>query len=519
MNGETHGKEQAVSNLPPPRRRGLSIGWRLALSTAFIVTVVMGSMTLLQHIYEIRSDRSAREQQMQQALAPLMAEIENAADLEDILASVASFHKAYLRNGRPDHQMVLRDFEGKVVVSTEAGNGPAYHPSFRVVVPVASGVLEGGKGSLEVVEDATQFENQVAQGWKLWWVHMGVTIGSILLFLLPAIRFLVTRPLSRLLDGVRKMEMGYWGDLSIPSGAWEIRWLCWRFRCMGLELQRTVEHLVAAERRAFRPPGSSDHGEDLNPATVKPEVAAIEHPALSSDYARLEAKAIALEAMKDGGAAGAVMARKAWHHDAIEADRLGAAAVKVRLENAALRILHPEAFLDLEKALAAMKRSKSGWLKEREDEIRKAIEARSLSLIEVRHRIKHVASVWKKMRSKGLELEQVHDLIAFRIEVSRETDCYSALGVIHQNYEPIVGRFKDYIAAPKDNGYQSLHTCVRTDDGTVFEVQIRTTAMHLQSESGKASHWAYKEAQPENVSEGFPVRAFWKSLVSGFSRD
>ena len=131
--------------------------------------------------------------------------------------------------------------------------------------------------------------------------------------------------------------------------------------------------------------------------------------------------------------------------------------------------------------------------------------------IMIQHRVKHTAGVWKKMKSKKLNLDQIHDLYAFRIVVPTESDCYWTLGVIHRTFKPVVGRFKDYIAHPKGNGYQSLHTCVEPKEGPIFEIQIRSIAMHQHSESGTAAHWIYKN-EGENGKTKLVSRSWWSRL-------
>lgn len=101
------------------------------------------------------------------------------------------------------------------------------------------------------------------------------------------------------------------------------------------------------------------------------------------------------------------------------------------------------------------------------------------------------------MQSKGLNLEEIQDLFAFRVIVPTEADCYAALGVIHQIYKPVITRFKGYVARPKENDYRSLHTCVTVDGGPVFELQIRSVAMDRQAERGDAAHWVYKRGGRE----------------------
>jgi GTP pyrophosphokinase len=135
---------------------------------------------------------------------------------------------------------------------------------------------------------------------------------------------------------------------------------------------------------------------------------------------------------------------------------------------------------------------------------------RNVPIVEIRHRVKHPAGLWKKMRQKNLTFDQVHDLVALRIVVPTEADCYHALGVVHDLYAPIVGRFKDYIVQPKSNGYRSLHASVRDAHRAVFEVQIRSLAMHRHAERGPATHADYKDATRIPADPG--RRAPWKRL-------
>ena len=130
----------------------------------------------------------------------------------------------------------------------------------------------------------------------------------------------------------------------------------------------------------------------------------------------------------------------------------------------------------------------------------------------LQHRVKHPAGIWRKTESKGLAVDQLHDIVAFRVIVRSEQDCYHALKVLHDRFEPLLLRFKDYIAEPKENGYRSLHTCVKSSDGIAFEIQIRTPEMHEQAEGGEAAHWRYKAA-PDWSGTGAVRRS-----VDGLSR-
>jgi len=476
-------------------------------------------MTFIEHRYDIRAERHARESLLEESLAPLVAELTKDRSIDYLRAKVLEFHRAYLRNGRPDHHLTLTDSAGERVISTFAPESEAVSgPTFRASVMLVAPALAGGTGTLSVWEDASAFEATVDRQWAAWRWHMSVTIAAILLFLVVAMRFLVTRPLLLLLDGVRKMEMGYWGDLAIPSGAWEIRWLCWRFRNMGLELHKTVQQLVAAERRAAESIDTQSGAFERNRgrADETPVEPADAVPALARET--LMGMLKTLESGAAGDPAAFDLAGEVWNGAAVDAERIGDWELKAHLEDSAFRILEPDEHEDLVTALDTLKYSLDSRMRRLEDEVREALTKRGVPLTAVERRVKHTAGVWKKMRAKGLELAQVHDLVALRVVVPTESDCYSALGVIHRAFEPVVGRFKDYVAAPKANGYRSLHTCVHSPEGPIFEIQIRSIAMHQQAERGHAAHWVYKTAQPLEVENSFSVRALWLYVRGGRQR-
>ena len=174
------------------------------------------------------------------------------------------------------------------------------------------------------------------------------------------------------------------------------------------------------------------------------------------------------------------------------AHRLGMAKVKAELEDLALRTLQPEDYVDLQRRVAKRRL-------EREADINQAIAILGQKLTEVgiesqiRGRPKHFYSIWKKMHDQGREFDEIYDLTAVRVVTSSVRDCYGALGVVHSLWKPVPGRFKDFIAMPKVNMYQSLHTTVIGPKGEPVEIQIRTWDMHRIAEEGIAAHWLYKE--------------------------
>lgn len=176
------------------------------------------------------------------------------------------------------------------------------------------------------------------------------------------------------------------------------------------------------------------------------------------------------------------------------AQRLGISKIKTELDDLALKYLHPEIYQDLTEQIKATRYEREAFILRIIDEVSVALKEAGINA-RLDGRAKHFFSIYKKMVNQNKTLDQIYDLLAVRIIVDSVKDCYAALGVIHEMYKPIPGRFKDYIAMPKGNMYQSLHTTLLGPDGTLFEIQIRTEEMHRVAEYGIAAHWKYKEAQ------------------------
>lgn len=174
------------------------------------------------------------------------------------------------------------------------------------------------------------------------------------------------------------------------------------------------------------------------------------------------------------------------------ASRLGINSVKSDLEDLCLRFLKPEIYYRLAEKVSMKKSERDSYIKEVIVTIKEKLMEYSLHA-EVKGRPKHFYSIYKKMSTRGLDFEQVQDLLAFRIIVTNITECYKALGIIHSSFTPIPGRFKDYIAIPKVNNYQSLHTTIVGPKAERIEIQIRTHEMDEVAEAGVAAHWKYKE--------------------------
>ncbi|WP_407434922.1 RelA/SpoT family protein [Treponema sp.] len=178
------------------------------------------------------------------------------------------------------------------------------------------------------------------------------------------------------------------------------------------------------------------------------------------------------------------------------ADRLGIKQTKNELEDLSLKYLNPDVYQQIKSIVALKKDERSEYLKKTTDAINEAAEKAGIK-ISVSSRAKHFYSIYQKMRKRNKEADELFDLLAMRILCDSNADCYTLLGIVHSLWKPLEGRFKDYIAMPKTNGYQSLHTTVMAY-GKPLEIQIRTNAMHNIAEHGVASHWLYKKGMTKD---------------------
>ena len=176
------------------------------------------------------------------------------------------------------------------------------------------------------------------------------------------------------------------------------------------------------------------------------------------------------------------------------AGRFGIYKIKWELEDLCLRYLHPDDYYELVKLVNGNRTQREDFMADVVSEIRSKLEENGITHYDIEGRPKHFYSIYKKMHEKGKTIDEIYDLFACRIIVDEVIECYQVLGIIHEMYQHVPGRFKDYIAMPKENKYQSIHTTVVSHTGTPFEVQIRTFAMHQIAEFGIAAHWHYKEA-------------------------
>ncbi len=200
------------------------------------------------------------------------------------------------------------------------------------------------------------------------------------------------------------------------------------------------------------------------------------------------------------------------------ADRLGISKVKVELDDLSLKYLEPEAYKDLSEKFNNLRDKKEVFVKDIMARVKDTLEIEGISAI-VDGRVKHLFSIYRKMLNQNKTLDQIYDLFAIRIIVDTEQQCYTALGIIHEMYKPIPGRFKDYIAMPKSNHYQSLHTTLIAPSGQPFEIQIRTREMHKIAEYGIAAHWKYKETNKSSKVEGDDEKIAWLRQILEWNND
>ena len=202
------------------------------------------------------------------------------------------------------------------------------------------------------------------------------------------------------------------------------------------------------------------------------------------------------------------------------AQRLGISKIKVELDDLSLKYLEPEVYYDLVEKISLRKSAREEYVQGIVGEVSSHIEEAEIKA-QIYGRVKHFFSIYKKMVNQDKTLEQIYDLFAVRIVVDSVKDCYAALGVIHEMYKPIPGRFKDYIAMPKQNMYQSLHTTLIGPNGQPFEIQIRTFDMHRTAEYGIAAHWKYKESSDgkKPVAQQEEEKLSWLRQILEWQRD
>ena len=478
--------------LPP--RGGLPLGAVLSVTISVLVALLLGGLTTLQLHREERRELAARQGLLAESLAPLAAEIERASGLGEIEQHLSSSARAEIASGRSDFNLMLRDGDGQVVASALAGADTSPPPnSIQAHMTVRSAVMTPGRGTLTAWQGASGFAAEIASRRHAAWLDIGVAVLAIIFVVQLTIYLLVTRPLDHLFTTIDKVEQGYPAKLRQGDIARELRWLEWRFHRMSVSLTNSARLLVAAHRRAMEASKSRPRS-DIDPRLLDPLDLDRGEQSAGRDIMRryLRDRCALLERYRPGDPRARAVALQIWERDAVEAEKFGEMDLRARVENAALTILDPDAFERVSRELDTLIAARAEWCAATAEIIESALPVDGVPLVAIQHRAKHAAGAWRKMQERGLGLEDVADLVGFRIIVPSQDDCYLALNTVHRLFEPEPFRFKDYIADPKANGYQSLHTSVRDRDGFVFEVQIRSVDMHHAAEEGTAAHWRYR---------------------------
>jgi len=483
----------------PPR--GAPLGAILGVTISLLVALLLGGLTTIQLQRDERRELRFRQASLSESVAPIVKQIEEAADLAEIGRILASERLAEVSLDNSNYTLVLRDAQGRVLASSgpDGGLSPPEN-AVRASVTVRPRALATGIGTLEAWQDGSELASEMALRRREATIDIGVTVMMVIFVVQLAIYLLVSRPFRRLLTAIDKFEQGYPAGFQCGFISRELSWLEWRLHRMSVALTQSARLLVHAHRRATEA-SRIGRSEDINPLSFDPLTTDHADPASGNEIVRryLSNRCTLLENCVPGDPAFRSVALEAWQRDAPEAERLGESDLRARLENSALAVLDPDASDRVRRDLEALVASRATWCAATAKAIASALAAENLPHVEIQHRAKNAAGVWRKMQEKHLSIEEVHDLLAFRIIVPGTDHCYLALDIIHRLFDPEPFRFKDYITNPKANGYRSLHTSVRDHDDFVFEVQIRSVDMHRSAEEGNAAHWRYR-ADKRSVS-------------------
>jgi ppGpp synthetase/RelA/SpoT-type nucleotidyltranferase len=472
------------------------------ISTALIVALVMGAFTYLQQLRENHRDVEDHQIILQHFITPLVPKIEKAADLSEIRTLLEDFQTAVSLRGHAHLVLELKDQAGNSVVASRPfrrrkGGSVVLFQS----LPVQSHLLPDGQGSLAAWEDDALLGTVAMRRWFDWLIDNVLMALVILVALLVSNEFLVIRPLRRVLNTLRLLSRGYAGPAKPGGRVREWHLLMTGIQKLEQDLEETARRLLEAEHHALAgiapiPVERAQKADDPSnpwPGTI-PASSGVRPPdEIMLQY--LKDKCRILETQDPMDPVVQRYAREVWEKDVIQAEIMKEMALRACLDNQAFRILFPDNHARVTRHLESLLRRHMSQLRTCEAELRQAIEEQGVPLLELQVRVKHAAGIFRKMQSEGAELEQIKDVFGFRVIVQDTVHCYQALAAVHQRFKAFPLRFKDYIAAPKANGYQSLHTYVAASDGLSFEIQIRSVAMDRQADAGDSAHWLYKKEQ------------------------
>ena len=517
----TAAKDISIEEVRTQSRWGLPLGALLGVTISVVVASLLGGLTALQLRRDELRERASRQERLAESLAPLAAEVAQASSLAEIERLLSSFRLGEIARNGSGYEVMLLDSRGRIVFSSDAEGGDASaDDSLRASLAVRSEFLATGVGSLMAWQDGSELTAEMALRRREAWLEIGVTAWAVIVVVQLAIYLLVSRPLNRLLTAIDRFEQGY--PAGFPNGAIarELSRLGWRLHSLSIGLTNSARLLVAAHRRASEA-SKLRRDRDVEPMIVDPLELDRAEAAAGNEVIRryLLDRCALIEGCRPDDPTARDIALEIWDHDVLEAERLGEMEVRVRLEDAALKILDPIAFDRVRRGLAATADAQGAWWEATGEAIEVGLSSDGVQLSAIQRRTKNVAGVWRKMQEKHLAVEDVQDLFGFRIIVPERDDCYLALESVHRLFEPEPFRFKDYIAEPKANGYQSLHTSVRDRHGIVFEVQIRSVAMHTAAEQGIAAHWRYRagtSVRPRNGlgrpgGQRIPAWGLWRT--------
>jgi len=473
------------------RHHSLPIAWHLGLGATVLVAALLGPLSYGVVRSDLERERAYRAELFQASAGLLREALSRADSLADVRGELARFEAAHARQGDVV-RIELRLADGAGVAESGPPEIAWRDETFDVFQwPVTTSLTGPEAASLVIYRAQPEFERVVVNHLWSWAAALGLLAVTGLGSLLLVSHFVVARPLRRLLNGIQQVGRGYPDALADFRSGREWHQVAGGVRALAGELERTMEALVVAERRA------REAGLDDVPVLAEPHVVATApkpRPLWKTLSLRaLREQARRLEQAEPQDPEARALARALLDGGALEAERLGDVDLRRHLEDVAFRLLYPREHAATTALVESLVAQPPRWIREREAEIRRVLDDARVPVVTVTWRVKNPAGVWKKAHKLGVPIEQIRDVFGLRVVTPTEDTCYRALQALQQRYTSQLLSFKDYIARPKPNGYRSLHATLRDGEGPWFEVQIRTPEMHARAEGGDAAHWKYKK--------------------------